>query len=193
MSYKAIKEAYIKIVSEESPLTEALATASAKAMATKAAASTAVSGVTKAQQISRDIFPEGQDRIVIPYERNLEPNSDVVKHLEANGYKITDYKAGLAAKHSEENRPIRIGKILNRTGASNELFHKFDKDPARQGIKTNEHHIVISRHPYDVAAMSSGQNWESCQTLKQTFAHKKSDGTSIKVAQDRGRIGRAHV
>lgn len=190
MSYKAIKEAYEKMVSAadttQNQLTEALATASAKTMATKAAASSAVNGVSKAQQISKSVFPEGQDRVVIPYERNLEPNSNVVKHLTANGYKITDYSAGLASKIGEENRPMRIGKILNRTGASDDLFRMFDKDPARQGIKTNEHHIVISRHPYDVAAMSSGQNWESCQTLKQTFTHKKSDGTTVKYAQDRG-------
>ena len=190
MSYKAIKQAYEKMVSAadttQNQLTEALATASAKTMATKAAASSAVNGVSKAQQISKSVFPEGQDRVVIPYERNLEPNSNVVKHLTANGYKITDYSAGLASKIGEENRPMRIGKILNRTGASDDLFRMFDKDPARQGIKTNEHHIVISRHPYDVAAMSSGQNWESCQTLKQTFTHKKSDGTTVKYAQDRG-------
>lgn len=187
MSYDSIKQAYIRVVAgQHEGLTEALATPSAKTMATKAANSTAINGQTKAQQISKDVFPSGEDRLVIPYERNLEPNSEVVKHLADNGYKITDYKAGLAAKHGEENRQIRIGKILNRTGASNDLFQKFDKDPARQGIKLNEHHIVISRHPHDVAAMSSGQNWESCQTLKQTINHKKSDGSTVKVAQDRG-------
>lgn len=187
MSFKSIQQAYIQIVSNECTIvTEALASAATKAMASKASTSTASNGLSKAQQISKDVFPVGEDRIVIPFERNLEPNSDVKKHLVANGYKITDYKAGLATKVGEDNRQLRIGKILNRTGASDELFQKFDKDPARQGIKTNEHHIVISRHPYDVAAMSSGQNWESCQTLKQTFTHTNSDGTSRKVSQTRG-------
>lgn len=180
MAYDSIAKTYLS-------LTEALQAPSHKTMATKASNSTMKDGMTEAQRISNHVFPEGQDRLVIPFERTMEPNSDVKKHLEDNGYKIHDYAAGLAVKNGQEDRPLRIGRVLTRINAPDHIWNAFDKDPARQGIKMEKGpSIVISRHPHDVAAMSSGQNWQSCQTLPQTITKKKSDGTSEKVKQEKG-------
>ena len=159
-------------------LNEALTSSAQKAMATKAANSSKdSSGKTAAERISGHIM--GSDRISIPMERLIKPDVHVVKHLESSGYAIHDYEQGLAKKHGDD-RTHRIGRVLNQTGASDDIRKRFEKDPARQGLKSTAH-IVISRRPSDVAACSTGQAWQSCQTLAGSYSHNGS-----KVSQEKG-------
>lgn len=147
----------------EETLEEAIQSKSLKAMATKAAKSTNYA----AKEISKDVMPT--DRITIPVERTVTENPDIINHLKKHGYTIQgEYVKGLAVHHSNPNRPLRVGRILSATDAPQSLQKAWENDPARRGIiSAPQTHVVISRHPYDVAAMSSGQHWESCQTLAQ--------------------------
>lgn len=146
-------------------LDEALAAPAHKALASKAAnASKDSTGLTAAERISKDVMPI--DRINIPLDRTTTPDNRVVNHLSSHGYSIAgDYKDGLAAHISAPNRKVRIGKILSSTNAPTHIKTAFEKDPARQGINNDKTSIVISRKPSDVAAMSTHQQWQSCQTL----------------------------
>lgn len=151
----------------ESVISEAIEDKNLKVMATKAANRYAKNGLTAAEQISKDVMPT--DRIVIPVKRFHGENPEIIKYLADRGYSVHgEYKGGLAAHESKPDRPLRIGRILSVTGAPQELQQAWERDPARRGVTSApETSIVISRHPYDVAAMSSGQHWESCQTLPQ--------------------------
>lgn len=146
-------------------LDEALSSPAQKAMASKAANSTKnKDGLTSAEQISKAVMPS--DRINIPLDRTSTPDNRVVSHLKTHGYSIAgDYSEGLASHESTPNRKVRIGKILTTTEAPSAVKTAFDKDPARQGIKSGGTSVVITRKPSDVAAMSTHQNWQSCQTL----------------------------
>lgn len=162
MSYhqqKSLIEAAEKLLGS---LNEALASPAHKAMATKAANSTAKNGLTAAEQISKDVMPT--DRVIIPIQRSSTPDESVIQHLSLHGYNVDDYTAGIASHKMTPTRKIKIGKILGATNASPVVKQRYEKDPARQGIKTTAY-AVISRNPRDVAAMSTHQNWESCQTL----------------------------
>lgn len=162
MSYhqhKSLIEAAEKLLGS---LNEALASPAHKAMATKAANSTAKNGLTAAEQISKDVMPT--DRVILPIQRSSTPDESVIQHLRLHGYNVDDYTAGIASHKMTPTRKIKIGKILGATNASPVVKQRYEKDPARQGIKTTAY-AVISRNPRDVAAMSTHQNWESCQTL----------------------------
>lgn len=152
---------------QEEFVAEAIEDRNLKVMATTAAKSTAKNGLTNAEQISKDVMKS--DRIVIPVEQNAKENPEIHKYLADRGYTVHgEYKAGLAVHQSNPNRPLRIGRILSATGAPESLQKAWENDAVRKGVtKQPETQIVISRHPYDVAAMSSGQHWESCQTLAQ--------------------------
>ena len=151
----------------EEIVSEAIEERGLKAMATKASNSTAKNGLTNAEQISKDVMKS--DRIVIPVEQSAKENPEIHKYLADRGYTVHgEYKAGLAVHKSNPTRQLRIGRILSATGAPETLQKAWENDPVRKGAtKAPDTQIVISRHPYDVAAMSSGQHWESCQTLAQ--------------------------
>ena len=155
-------------------LNEALASSAHKAMATKAS-NKAADGLTNAQRISNDVMDS--DRVNIPLERTLTPDKNVDQHLKSKGYHIDNYEQGLAYHESNPSRKFRIGRVLNQIDAPQHIKTAYEKDPARQGINSTNASIVISRHPYDVAAMSTHQNWQSCQTLggKATVTDKEGN------------------
>ena len=169
-------------------LGEALASPAHKVMATKAANSTKnKEGLTAAEQISKDVIPLGQDRVVIPMERTFTPSKVVTDHLDTHGYQVHDYEKGLAIKKDLSNKnPRRIGAILHETDAPTSIRKAYEKDPARQGIKGEPAYVVISRKPADVAAMSTHQNWESCQTLGGTAHYTDKNGQRIQSRQYKG-------
>jgi len=111
--------------------------------------------------------------------------------LSTQGYDVrnfSDYIKGVAFQikngYPDVKNPQRIGKLLHRfepegtvkvrdreTGAfksipGKPLLHEFKQDPI-QSLKVGEktYLVVISRHPYDVAGMSTDRNWTSCMDL----------------------------
>lgn len=129
------------------------------------------------QRISGHVIPAGQHRVTIPLEdpsERVDAHPDVEKHLRDNGYDIHDYRKGLALEPPKTNmmgkttrRPIKIGKALEATNAPDELKKTYvtHSNEARKGGTASGLQIVVSRHPHDVAAMSTGQGWESCMTM----------------------------
>ena len=124
-----------------------------------------------------DIFG-GKYRIYLELDNNAtrtpKPNQDVVNTLNAAGYTISDYTQGVAYKSSDTRKqPVRIGKILSdtRLGIPSEIKQKFDHDPSRSAYKSDKL-VVISRHPYDIAGMSTDRGWTSCMNLHNGEKHE---------------------
>lgn len=102
-------------------------------------------------------------RIYIPLKgapKHIAPDPEVEKAVREAGYEIEDYVAGIASK-DEGKRKIKIGKLLKDP----KLQQKFANDPKRASAKNVENYVVISRHPYDIAGMSTDRGWRSCMNL----------------------------
>lgn len=96
-----------------------------------------------------------------------EHEDEISGHLSKHGYTMHDYREGLAK--DKFGRLVKIGKALGKTGGDH-LLTKFTGDPVRQQKSGHSDlHVVISRHPYDVAGMTSkGHSWEhqSCMNFE---------------------------
>ena len=110
------------------------------------------------------------DRIYIPFETEINDENidsqiknDVESILSKSNIKIKDYKKGIAIE-PKYNREVKIGKVLNSIG-ENDLLNKFADDPYRKNTKNTERYAVISKHPYDIAGMSTDRGWLSCMHL----------------------------
>ena len=115
-------------------------------------------------------FPSPEDmRTYLPLQ-DMQINSPhqkaVEKKLKQLGFELDDYMAGTAK--DKHGRTISIGKVLNKANDIR-LLDRYNNDPARQQSSAGDDlHVVISRHPYDVAGMtSSGQSWvnQSCMNF----------------------------
>lgn len=108
-----------------------------------------------------DVF-KGKYRIELeaPVEVNkAKPDPYVKQALYDAGYEIVDYQAGLAKKENDK-RHIKIGKVLKDP----DMLKRFTNDPSRASSKSKLK-IVVSRHPYDIAGMSTGRGWTSCMNI----------------------------
>ena len=97
------------------------------------------------------------------------PNPQVSNKLQQLGYEVVDYTRGLARKKDGNQNPTKIGKILSAAvqkgdDEANTALQQFQNDPKR-GATRAEYQGVISRHPYDIAGMSTDRGWTSCQDL----------------------------
>lgn len=104
-------------------------------------------------------------RIYIPFdvpERNPEIPDDIKKHVTSKGYIITDYIGGKATDQQAKQQ-FKIGKLL---ADEPDLQKKFQTDPQRGAKKDTKMFAVISRHPYDIAGMSTNRHWHSCMSLE---------------------------
>lgn len=108
---------------------------------------------------------EDEHRSMIPLQHpsELSPHHvDVKRHLEQHGINIEDYAGNKAT--DKHGRAIKIGKALVKTGAPDDLIKRFNEDSARSRSKSgvDDYRVNISRHPHDVAGMSSrGHTWEN--------------------------------
>jgi hypothetical protein len=125
---------------------------------------------TKGREISSHVMPHGSDRTDIEYKSSpheisrVEPDHRIDDHIKKHGYEIKDYTKGTATdKHGRETT---IGRILNRTKAPDEIQKSFVNDPSRSGAHLANMKVTVSRHPYDVAGMSTGRGWTSCMDMK---------------------------
>ena len=118
-----------------------------------------------------DIFG-GKYRIYLELDgvvatKEPQPNPQVIAALNQAGYEVSDYKLGLAYKQDDPRKQqVRIGKILSdtRLNIPPNIKLAFDRDPVRQSTKSDKL-VVISRHPYDIAGMSTERGWSSCMNL----------------------------
>lgn len=114
-------------------------------------------------------------------------DEDVANFLDNHDLEIVDYKAGLVkniSKPGTENPDKRIFKLgsfiqkfitkLEKADRNKnsiyieslkDILKAFINDPIRKGGKKGEVLVVISRHPYDIAGMSTDRGWHSCMNL----------------------------
>lgn len=107
------------------------------------------------------IYLQLVSNINIRLDHDSRIESDVQGLLSSKDYQIIDYKKGLA-KNKKYNRDEKIGKILQKMKP--QLLQPFNNDPARQTTKQKPI-VCISRHPYDIAGMSTDRGWTSCKNL----------------------------
>lgn len=98
-------------------------------------------------------------------------------------YNIEDYIKGTAyeVRDEQKKQPNKVGRILTKMGSdknrqgeysfpahvrekADKLFIEFRDDPIRLA-QCDEYKVVISRHPYDIAGMSTDRSWWSCMHL----------------------------
>ncbi len=109
---------------------------------------------------------KGKNRIYIPFEYKVT-DSDIIRNplildaLEKEGYTITNYLEGYCEK---DGRTFRIGKVLNQLNRL-DLLKTFNEDPNR-AVQNKDFLICISKHPYDIAGMSTDRGWTSCMNLE---------------------------
>ena len=151
-------------------------------------------------------------RIYIPIDEKFHPDKMIIDHdkiedeasqmnlkystaysvilaLKDLGYKIIDYKKGLAGNIENPKRQMRIGKLLQK-GKKDVMKKDYDSDSLRSASK-NEYEIVISRHPYDLAGMSTNRGWTSCMNIddgeyKRYVGRDIKSGTIIAYAIKKG-------
>lgn len=123
----------------------------------------------KYKLIKPDFFGD-KDRVIFPVEvcpqrlereiKNSEVYDGISELFDKWGYSIESYIDGTVTDTDSNNKSLKLGKILQKAGKSN-LLEMFKSDPFRiyNGVS-----IVISRHPYDIAGMSTGRDWTSCMT-----------------------------
>ena len=102
-------------------------------------------------------------RLYLPLGDSIQ--SRIALRLRQAGFTIADYTKGLAQKNDGKNL-IKIGKILNKLKEP-AMLKDFNEDRTRQGegFSTDNLMVVISRHPYDIAGMSTDRNWSTCMNL----------------------------
>jgi hypothetical protein len=132
-----------------------------------------------------DLFG-GKYRIYIPLEstslaaqstQTVKVNPRVSQEVEKSGYKIDDYIKGIASKTENGRvRQIKIGKLLSPATAQ-----VFANDPSRQASRKTNQIVVISRHPYDIAGMSTDRGWTSCMNLRDESNNKRFVPLDIKA------------
>jgi hypothetical protein len=90
-----------------------------------------------------------------------------------------EYKDGIIYNHAdtEKKQGRKIGRILNslipKDADAERLLNAFKTDPLRNTKKDN-YKVIISRHPYDIAGMSTDRNWSSCMNLGTKGVHYTS-------------------
>ena len=111
----------------------------------------------KAHRQRYDEIFQGQDRLYFPLLSPARPSvteEAVTQQLADQGYSVVDYAAGIATDAKGKNN-YRIGKLLKGTA----LADLFSDDPSRN---EGRQLVVLSRHPLDIARMSTNRAWISC-------------------------------
>ena len=122
----------------------------------------------KATKATDHYFGKGVEDKHTPLEgthNKSEIHHAIERHL---GKEITqdEYKSGQTK--DEHGRPTRIGKLLNKTKAPDELSRGFENDSTRQGKKFSGLSVRTTRSAAGVAGQTSrGQSWEqqSCKNF----------------------------
>lgn len=122
-----------------------------------------------------DDWFKGKHRIYIPLTKRVEAEELVASGVELqikdylqqefrDRYDIDNYVEGYAVDSKNKNRPIRISQLITK---ERDLLRLYNEDPSRTGsrLKNKKVEVVISRHPYDIAGMSTDRGWTSCKNL----------------------------
>lgn len=103
-------------------------------------------------------------RVTIPLETHqAEVPHEVKSHLEQHGMTVDNESYAKGHATDKYNRPVRIGAALEKTKAPDHVKQAFTSDPQRSlKDKNDKLQVVFTRHPHDVAGMTSqGHSWEN--------------------------------
>ena len=91
-------------------------------------------------------------------------------------YTLKDYAEGIAT--DKYGRDVKLGKVLTKLKRK-DLLDLFNKDEERNRGKRKTYIMVFSKHPYDIAGMSTDRGWSSCMNLY-TGGYRKYVSADIK-------------
>ncbi len=137
-------------------------------------------GFSKNQQYKNlypELFSSGKDRIEIPFKWNPDQKisntqREVENKLKSAGYSNIDYKNNKAEQGKQQ---FKIGKLLYKIDP--ELAEDYKKDKTYQPENLT---IILSRHPYDLAGMSTNREWTSCMNIYDKRKYKNCIKADIK-------------
>ena len=138
------------------------------------------------------------DRLYIPFGSQLE--EEITEVLENNEFAIKDYDLGIVT-NTRTGQDTKIGKALMRIKRE-DLLTKYTTDKSKGAISNPSGYMVYSKHPYDIAGMSTGRDWTSCMNLdtgsnrryvscditEGSFVVYLIDGNDINIQNPKGRI-----
>lgn len=132
---------------------------------------------------AKELFEKFRDgakfRARIPFnveEKVTEPHPAVTSFLTQHGYEFTpeDYKSGIAHSTKVVGNPDqgipfstkktahKIGGLLDKHSAPEDLKKNFVNDPYRIGAKTKAFDMIITANHRDIYGGSTGRGWTSC-------------------------------
>lgn len=115
-------------------------------------------------------------RIPVELENPKNPDADVSDFLTRNGYHFTpeEYKSGVANRNATVGNPdagipystktvtAKIGGLLDKHKAPDDIKKKFVNDLFRSNQKTKAYDIVLTGNHHDIYGSSTGRSWTSC-------------------------------
>jgi hypothetical protein len=117
-------------------------------------------GASTSKRGDRVYFPFSTSEGMVTHESPVK--KEVEDALQGTDFKLKDYKMGVAI--DKFGREVKLGKALTKLGKTDVLV-KFRDDPTREASKKTDFIIVFSKHPYDIAGMSTERGWTSCMNL----------------------------
>lgn len=192
MSYKQIVEAYHKVINQTIESLDEELTDAEKRKADllteynrNSRLDTFHSSHPKAKELFDASFAAGElkHRARVPLkllETAAVPHPDVSRFIKDQGYHFTpeEYKAGIANETKTVGNPEmgipystktvqhKIGRLLDKHSATNEMKQKFMNDPFRVGARTKEYDLIVTAHPHDIVGGSTGRGWTSCADIR---------------------------
>lgn len=109
----------------------------------------------------------GKHRIMIPFQAITTPiQVQVIKFLQEREYTDIDYINGNCKDPKNPNQQPKISKILARLNP--DLKTRYDSDREKAMRAQGDLAIVVSRHAYDIASMTTDRKWHdnSCMEFR---------------------------
>lgn len=114
--------------------------------------------------LKKKVGEEDVSKFLLDGEESIEDQiKDYLTQVYGEQYVMDDYIKGYLIDTKNKNRQVRIGKVIK----DRRLLQAFNDDPLRAGHRTatKDPIICLSKHPLDIAAMSTGRGWISCKEL----------------------------
>ena len=121
---------------------------------------TKLEGSSTSKRGDRVYFPFSTSGGMVTHESPVK--KEVETALQGTDFKLKDYKTGVVT--DKYGRETKLGKALSKIGKP-DLVNKFNGDKTRESAKKTDFIIVFSKHPYDIAGMSTDRGWTSCMDL----------------------------
>ena len=102
-------------------------------------------------------------------------NYNTSNKIEDWNYNLEDFVLGYISNNKDNKKKISLGKIISEVlknkknieeiNNNKDNINKLNKLYNQRPAKKDDLLIVISRHPYDIAGMSTDRGWRSCMNI----------------------------